>query len=279
MVNVECSPGQKGGRDSAHLITNAPQIQCGPNMRAEIQPADAAAREASSALTHIRVLLIEDNPGDARLIQLMLREAGAGLFSAEHVDRLEQGIERLGRGDVDIVLVDLSLPDSQGLETFARLHAAAPHVPIVVLTGLDDTTVAVNAVHEGAQDFLVKGRVDGQLLARAIRYAIERKRMTEQLHRYARELREKNAQLEADFDMAREIQQTFLPHQYPTFPHWAAPEQSALEFSHRYIPAAAVGGDFFDIFAINDTTAGIFICDVMGHGMRAPLITATTLGT
>ncbi len=245
---------------------------------AEIQPTEAAEREAASSPTHIRVLLIEDNPGDARLIQLMLREAGNGLFSAEHVDRLEQGIQRLGSGDVDIVLVDLSLPDSQGLQTFARLHGAAPHVPIVVLTGLDDTTVAVQAVHEGAQDFLVKGRVDGQLLARAIRYAIERKRMTEQLHRYARELREKNAQLEADFDMAREIQQIFLPHQYPTFPHWAAPDQSALQFSHRYIPAAAVGGDFFDILAINDTTAGIFICDVMGHGMRAALITAITRG-
>src|ERR1044071_6508419 len=106
----------------------------------EVQAAEAAAREAASGLTHIRVLLIEDNPGDARLIQVMLRDSDAGFFSTEHVDRLELGIQRLAAGDIDIVLVDLSLPDSQSLATFARLHAFAPHVPIVVLTGLDDTT-------------------------------------------------------------------------------------------------------------------------------------------
>jgi sigma-B regulation protein RsbU (phosphoserine phosphatase) len=151
-------------------------------------------------------------------------------------------------------------------------------VPIIVLSGLNDTTMALTAVHEGAQDYFVKGEVEGQVLARAIRYAIERKRLTEQLHRYTAELREKNAQLEADFNMAREIQQIFLPNQYPTFPHSAAPEDSTLKFSHRYISAAAVGGDFFDILPITDTAAGVFICDVMGHGMRAALITAIMRG-
>jgi sigma-B regulation protein RsbU (phosphoserine phosphatase) len=116
------------------------------------------------------------------------------------------------------------------------------------------------------------------LLVRAMRYAMERKQMSQQLAHYADELRAKNAQLEADFNMAREIQEMFLSQQYPTFPHSAAPEESALRFSHRYLPAAAVGGDFFNIFAITDTTAGIFICDVMGHGMRAALITAIMRG-
>jgi sigma-B regulation protein RsbU (phosphoserine phosphatase) len=111
-----------------------------------------------------------------------------------------------------------------------------------------------------------------------MRYAIERKRLTEQLGKYTEELRTKNAQLEADFNMAREIQEIFLPHQYPTFPPWVAAEESALKFSHRYLPAAAVGGDFFDIFAITSTTGGIFICDVMGHGMRAALVTAIMRG-
>lgn len=227
---------------------------------------------------HIRVLLIEDNPGDAHLIQLMLAEGGGDLFEVEQVERLSAGMRRLEGQGIGIVLLDLSLPDSQGLGTFAQLHARAPQIPIIVLSGLNDTNVAVEAVHEGAQDYLVKGQVDGQLLARAMRYAIERKRMTEQLGRYAEELRSKNAQLEADFNMAREIQEIFLPHQYPTFPHWAAPEESALRFSHRYLPAAAVGGDFFDIFPITDTTGGIFICDVMGHGMRAALVTAIMRG-
>ena len=226
----------------------------------------------------IRVLLIEDNPGDARLIELMLREADRNSFELHRAERLEDGLRELGSGDIDIVLSDLSLPDSQGMDTFRRLHSRAPHVPIIVLSGLNDTTLALNAVHFGAQDYLIKGQVDGQLLGRAMRYAIERKRMTEQLHRYAAELREKNAQLESDFSMAREIQQIFLPNQYPTFPHSVAPEESLLKFSHRYISAAAVGGDFFDIFAITDTTAGVFICDVMGHGMRAALITAIMRG-
>jgi DNA-binding NarL/FixJ family response regulator len=199
---------------------------------------------------------------------MMLAEADGGSFEVHHVERLEHGLRELGNGSIDIVLSDLSVPDSHGLETFQRLHARAPHVPIIVLSGLNDTTLALSAVHQGAQDYLIKGEVDGQLLARAMRYAIERKRMSEQLHRYAAELREKNAQLESDFNMAREIQQIFLPDQYPTFPHSVAPENSALKFSHRYLPAAAVGGDFFDIFAITDSTAGVFICDVMGRRMR-----------
>lgn len=226
----------------------------------------------------IRVLLIEDNPGDARLIELMLKEANGDTFDVRRAERLEQALRELGGGEIDVVLSDLSLPDSQGMETFQRLHSRAPHCPIIVLSGLNDTNVALQAVHLGAQDYLIKGQVDGQLLARAMRYAIERKRMTEQLHRYAAELREKNAQLESDFNMAREIQQIFLPDQYPTFPHSAAPKDSLLKFSHRYISAAAVGGDFFDIFAITDSAAGVFICDVMGHGMRAALITAIMRG-
>jgi len=245
-------------------------------MIAETEPQKITEKEALPR--RIRALLIEDNPGDARLIEMMLAEADGESFELHHVDRLEHGLRELGNGSIDIVLSDLSVPDSHGLETFQRLHARAPHVPIIVLSGLNDTTVALNAVHQGAQDYLIKGEVDGQLLARAMRYAIERKRMSEQLHRYAAELREKNAQLESDFNMAREIQQIFLPDQYPTFPHSVSPEGSALKFSHRYIPAAAVGGDFFDIFAITDATAGVFICDVMGHGMRAALITAIMRG-
>ena len=238
----------------------------------------AVAAKGQPTAETVKVLLVEDDPDDARLIQMMVSAAGAGFFSIEHVTRLNAGLKRLDEGGIGVVLADLSLPDSRGLDTFSRLHARAPKTPIIVLSGLDDTTLAVQAVHDGAQDFLVKGQVDGQLLVRALRYAIERKAMAEQLGRYADELRSKNAQLEADFNMAREIQEIFLPHQHPTFPHSVAPEQSALRFSQRYLPAAAVGGDFFNIFPITDTTGGIFICDVMGHGMRAALVTAIMRG-
>jgi serine phosphatase RsbU (regulator of sigma subunit) len=241
-------------------------------------PQQSESENKSTPGRRIRALLIEDNPDDARLIGLMLREADGDSFELRHVERLEDGLQELGNGEIDVVLSDLSVPDSHGLETFQRLHARAPHVPIIVLSGLNDASLALSAVHQGAQDYLIKGEVNGQLLARSMRYAIERKRMSEQLHRYAAELREKNSQLESDFNMAREIQQIFLPDQYPTFPHSVAPEDSALKFSHRYIPAQAVGGDFFDIFAITDSTAGVFVCDVMGHGMRAALITAIMRG-
>src|SRR5882724_4977721 len=241
-------------------------------------PGQNTSESESTPPSRIRVLLIEDNPGDAQLIKVMLAEADGESFELRHVERLEAGLRELGNGKIDIVLSDLSLPDSYGLDSFLRLHAQAPEIPIIVLSGLNDTNVALSAVHQGAQDYLIKGEVDGQLLARAMRYAIERKRMSEQLHRYAAELREKNAQLESDFNMAREIQQIFLPDQYPTFPRSVAPEDSALKFSHRYIPAQAVGGDFFDIFAITDSTAGVFVCDVMGHGIWAAFNTASMRG-
>jgi DNA-binding NtrC family response regulator len=124
----------------------------------------------------LHVLLIEDNPGDARLVQEMLAEIKGSRFSLQWADRLEQGVERLDKcPPIDVILLDLSLPDSNGSETFARMLAAAPHIPIVVMSGLDDETVAVQTVREGAQDYLLKGQADGHLLARAIRYAIERK--------------------------------------------------------------------------------------------------------
>ena len=181
----------------------------------------------SSPVPLIRVLLIEDNPSDALLIQAIFGEAAVDGFVLERAERLAHGIDRLAAGGIDSVLLDLSLPDSHGLETFSRLHAEAPGVPIIVLSGLEDETVAVSAVHQGAQDYLVKGHVDGHVLVRAIRYAIERKRTADQLARYAAELRSKNSQMEADLHMAREIQQVFLPQQYPTFPHQSSPRSAA----------------------------------------------------
>ena len=137
---------------------------------------------------HIRVLLIEDNPGDARLIQEMLSKMRDDSLDLECVMQLSSGLERLSEGGVDAVLLDLSLPDSQGLDTFTRMNVQAPQIPIVVLTGLSDETLGVQAVRQGAQDYLVKGQVDSGLLMRAIHYAIERKRVAEVLRGAHREL-------------------------------------------------------------------------------------------
>ena len=136
----------------------------------------------------IRFLLIEDNPGDARLIKEMLADTGDRTVTLECADRLQPGIESLASGEIDGILLDLSLPDSHGFETFARTHSAAPDIPIIVLSGLDEEDLAVRAVREGAQDYLVKGEVDGNLLLRAMRYGIERKRLVQQTEQRAREL-------------------------------------------------------------------------------------------
>jgi len=131
----------------------------------------------------IKVLLVEDNPGDARLKQEMLSEAGAPAFAMEQADMLSTGRERLAAGGIDAVLLDLGLPDSSGLDTFITVHAQAPDVPIVVLTGLDDAELAITVVQEGAQDYLPKNKLDSELLVRTIRYAIERKKVENALNR------------------------------------------------------------------------------------------------
>jgi len=122
----------------------------------------------------MNVLLIEDNPGDARLIELMLREAGG--MQLQWVDRLREGLEVLGTNAMDLVLLDLGLPDSHGLETLGAVRKANHETPVVVLTGNNDEEMALDALKAGAQDYLVKGNVNADALKRVIRYAIERKR-------------------------------------------------------------------------------------------------------
>ena len=131
------------------------------------------------------VLLIEDNPGDARLIREMIAEDEGAPFTIHCADRLALGLEHLSAGGTALVLLDLSLPDSFGLETFAKVYAHAPTVPIIVLTGNDDQKVALSAVKGGAQDYLVKSRLDRELLLRSMHYSIERKRYQVQLEHQA----------------------------------------------------------------------------------------------
>ncbi len=150
----------------------------------------------------IPVLLVEDNPGDARLIEIMLVEAegqytSGRSFELFHAADLASGLRQLEAHKVDVVLLDLSLPDSHGLATFTAMHARAAHVPIVVLAGLADEVLALGAVHHGAQDYLVKSQLDPNILARAIRYAIERNLMLTRLDRNARELEASEARLRA----------------------------------------------------------------------------------
>jgi CheY-like chemotaxis protein len=123
----------------------------------------------------ISVLLIEDNPGDACLISEMLSEKKEGQFSLEWADSMAKGLGRIAVEKFDLILLDLSLQDSHGFETFAQAFAAASDIPIVVMSGYDDEELALRAVREGAQDYLIKGETDASHLTRAIRYAIERR--------------------------------------------------------------------------------------------------------
>jgi diguanylate cyclase (GGDEF)-like protein len=128
-------------------------------------------------ISSIRTLLIEDNPADARVIHEALAEVPEAAFELEWVDRLAEGLARLEEQVVDLVLLDLHLPESRGLTTLATTQACAPDVPIIVLTGLDDRELALKAVRDGAQDYLVKGQVEGQSLVRSMQHAVVRHRM------------------------------------------------------------------------------------------------------
>jgi phosphoserine phosphatase RsbU/P len=483
----------------------------------------------------LKILLIEHEADFARLIKGVLDEAKGAVYELTSVAKMEEGLARLADGGFDLVLIDLSLPDGAGLANIKRLEADAPRVPVIVLGHVSDETVAIEAVHEGAQDYLVKSQLNPQLLGRAIRYAVERqsadaalleaeekyrgifenivegifqtspdghyiaansalariygygspeelmnsvrdiarklyvepgrrsefiqlmqqhdivtnfesriyrkdgsiiwiaenvravrdaqgrlvhyegtveditqrklaeeklrdsealyhslvetlpqsiyrkdleqrftfvnqlfcqtlgrsaaeilgktdadfyppkqaaksqredrrvietrktfgaveertlpggeknyvqvvktplydahgnviglqgifwditeqKRAEEQIRQATAELgrsrealRKKNEEMEEDLKMAREIQQTMLPQKYPSFPRTASPGESRFRFSHRYLPTGAVGGDYFNVLALSDHEAGVFICDVMGHGVRSALIAA-----
>ncbi|HEY3861004.1 MAG TPA: SpoIIE family protein phosphatase [Verrucomicrobiae bacterium] len=488
----------------------------------------------------ITVLLIEDNPDDVYFLRAVLSHNAAVKLQLEPANSLKEGLARLAKGGIDLILLDLTLPETSGISTFQAVKSKAHDLPVIVLSGMDDETLALNAVHAGAEDYLVKGRVDGQLISRAIVYAIERtesrrallkaeeryrgifensvagifqtspegtyldvnpalcriygyadreemmskisdiarllyvdpNRRTEfirlmkevglvqdfeaqiyrkdgtiiwisenaravkdsqgniifyegmveditarkeaeeklrfsemrfrsiwqksfegmrltdeqgimlavnpafchivgmpaeelvgrpytviyaaatgtaemlqkfqmrfaerkiesllerhvafrsgrvvdvelsnsfvemeegrslllsllrdvtvrkqaeererkasaELARSQTELRKKNEILEDDLKMARDIQQAILPQQYPTFPPGESEEASLLHFSHRYHPSGQVGGDFFNVLALSETQAGLFICDVMGHGVRSALVTAMVRG-
>ena len=139
--------------------------------------------------TRIRILLIEDSPGDARLIEHMLLRAPGLAFDLDRVENLSDGIAYLRDHAIDVVLLDLGLPESTGLATLESLLAQAPGLPtVIVMSGLDDEDIAVQAVQSGAQDYLIKGQVDTPLLVRSIRYARERSQAKEALRRANDEL-------------------------------------------------------------------------------------------
>ena len=198
----------------------------------------------------VQVLLVEDNEGDAFLVRELLDEAGADV-DVTWVRTVAEAVAHPS-AHLECVLLDLGLPDAHGLEGLLAVRQSAPHAAVLVLTGLADEHRAEQAVAAGAQDYLVKGQVDGALLARSIRYAVERSRADAELRRlYASELRAaENARLERGL----------LPQPLVT--------DARLRVVSRYRPGrdALLGGDFFDLVEMRDGNVYAVVGDVCGHG-------------
>ncbi|WP_413199754.1 ATP-binding protein [Nostoc piscinale] len=155
----------------------------------------------------VKILLIEDNLAEARLLQEFLQQADAKEFVLVHVKRLQEALHKLKSSDYDIILLDLTLPDSQGLSSLPVLINCAPSVPIVVLTNTNDEELAIEAVREGAQDYLVKRQVNANGLVRSICYAIERKQLLETLRQVNQTLQVQVKESTAELVKANEINQ------------------------------------------------------------------------
>jgi signal transduction histidine kinase len=154
-----------------------------------INTAEAVEKKA------LRVLLVEDNAGDARLLREMFSKEKAGSFELTHKTRMSEAEVHLAGGGVDVVLIDMGLPDGHGIENLRRARAASPDVVMMVLTGLDDEALAAEAIKEGAQDYLIKGQIENRALPRALRHAMDRQRMQTESDR----MRNQQLQLRDDF--------------------------------------------------------------------------------
>lgn len=159
------------------------------------------------ATSLIRVLLIEDNLAEARLIKEFLKGSARQTFQLIHCQRLTEGLERLKNGFFDIILLDLTLPDSYGLNSLHPLLEVAPNIPIVVLTNMNDDNLALEAVRQGAQDYLMKRQVNYSTLVRAICYAIERKQADEELREMNLQLQQRIQQRNEELQKAQELNQ------------------------------------------------------------------------
>lgn len=208
-------------------------------------------RPLAGAVSH-RVLLVEDDPGDAFLVQELLAEVDPGI-ALTVAGSVAEAVERGLLGPADCVLLDLNVPGSSGLDGLRDILAADPVAAVCVLTGLDDEHLGIAAVGGGAQDYLVKGKADGAVLIRAIRYAVERRRAESSL------LRLREEQLVAAESVR--LERGLLPS-----PLLAGSRVRARSFYHSGRARAVLGGDFFDAVRGSSGTVHAIVGDVCGHG-------------
>jgi sigma-B regulation protein RsbU (phosphoserine phosphatase) len=204
----------------------------------------------------LQVLLVEDSLPYAHLVTAQLKRSMDRAHVLTHVDRVAPAVNRLGQAEFDLVILDMHLPDSAGLETFQSVYAAAREVPIAILSSDDSVELAINCVKAGAQDYLIKGDDDAYKLIRSLRFAIERRR---RLH------------AEQELDAARLIQQSLLPDSDPTI--------VGFNIAGTLEPATETAGDYYDFLIpmpAGDGAIGIAVADVSGHGLGPAMVMSET---
>ena len=207
-------------------------------------------------MSETRVLLVEDSDADAKLFGVLMHSDD---FPLTRVRTLAEALDGLGRDHFDVVVLDLNLSDSTGLDTFATLHQRFPNMPVVILSGQDDNALALESVAQGAQDFVAKNKADSDSLTRSLRYAVERS------ERILADQR--NLFWERDLAFAREIQQHMLPSDAPII--------EGFDIAALCQPAEACCGDFYDFIRLPSGNWDFVMADVSSHGYAPALIMAS----
>ncbi|MGK5095092.1 fused response regulator/phosphatase [Deltaproteobacteria bacterium TL4] len=230
-----------------------------------------SASELQTFQETIHVLMVEDDPNYQFLMSQFLKESKLVDFKITHTNCLSKALDILSKQSFDVVVLDLSLLDSNGIDTFFSVHQRIHKIPIIVMTTYNDEALAVQIVEAGAQDYLVKGDVKHGMLIRSIRYAIKRKKIELQLEEQKRliqqqtlALKRHNDEMKEDLELAIEFQHSILPE---------VRDCAFLKITSRYIPYGGVSGDVYDLDFNRDGALNIFLGDATGHGIAAGFMT------
>lgn len=232
-----------------------------------------AATTDDRSSSRVNILLVDDRPANLLALEAVLEPLGQNLVTANSG---VEALKRLLENDFAVILLDVQMPGLDGFETAALIkeREKSRHIPIIFVTAISTGQSQIfKGYTAGAVDYIAKP-FEPEILKSKVTVFVELFRKSREVERQAALLQQKNDQMQADLQMAREIQSAFLPQQYPTLPPAVAAQDSAVRFYHRYFPTATLGGDFFDVRALSDKEIGVFICDVMGHGVRSALVTA-----
>jgi serine phosphatase RsbU (regulator of sigma subunit) len=241
-------------------------------------------------IADLRILLLEDSDLDAELIIHEIKNQ-AVFFISQRVQTRSDFTKAIANFQPELILADYKLPGFDGGQALALAKQCCPDIPVIIVSGAVGEEKAVDLVKEGATDFILKDRISSRLVPaiyRAMREVAERDsrrqaeaalrtlnaQLEQRVAERTRELAAKNAFMEEDLNVARELQMTLLPDHFPTLPRGVAHSASAVKFSSILHPTNSVSGDYCSVVSVSDTAVGIFMCDVMGHGVRAALVTA-----